>query len=75
MKILTRKQQDEILKMLSANLIVALQTEMSPEFIDKTISNIYDIAYTAAGIEGTEKVHNTVEDWYRRRKNERLQNL
>lgn len=75
MKILTRKQQDEILKMLSANLIIALQAEMSPEFIDKTISNIYDTAYTAAGIEGAEKVHNTVENWYRRRKNERLQNL
>ena len=75
MKTLTRKQQDEILKMLSANLIIAFQTEMSQEFTDKTVSNIYDIAYTVAGIDGAEKVHNTAEKWYRGRKNERLQNL
>ena len=72
MKILTRKQQDEILKMLSANLIIAFETKMSPEFIDKTISNIFDIAYTVAGMDGDEKVHNTAEKWRRGRKNERL---
>ena len=62
MKILTRKQQDEILKMLTANHIIA-DNYMSIEGYGHTLENIFDIAYLVDGAKGMLKVRNTVERW------------
>lgn len=62
MKILTRKQQDEILKLLSANHIIA-DNYMDIVGYGQTLMNISDIAFLIDGISGVRKVGNTVERW------------
>lgn len=64
MKILTRRQQDEILKMLTANHIIA-DKYMSTEGYGQTLMNISDIAFLVGGISGIQKVTNSVEKWHK----------
>lgn len=62
MKILTRKKQNEILKLLAANEIIAinsLNTEDFEIFVDNSANTVYAIG----GINGMQKVRNTVENW------------
>lgn len=62
MKILTRKQQDEILKLLSANHIIA-DEYMPVEGYGETLGNIYEAAYLIDGVEGMVAVQKTAERW------------
>lgn len=62
MKILTKKQQDEILKMLTANHIIA-DKYMAIEGYGHTLENICDIAYLVGGEEGMLKMQMTVRNW------------
>lgn len=64
MKILTRKQQDEILKRLAANHIMA-DKYMSIEGYGNTLENIINIAYLVGGMKGMLKVQNTAERWHK----------
>lgn len=62
MKILTRKKQNEILKLLAANEIIAinsLNTEDFESFIDNSAKAVCAIG----GIKGMQKVRNTIENW------------
>lgn len=59
MKILTRKKQDEILKLLTANLTININTSMDVESFTYIVDNTYDIATLVDGFNGLNKVHNT----------------
>ena len=59
MKILTRKKQDEILKLLTANLIININTSMDVESFHYTVDNIYKIATIVDGFNGLNKVYKT----------------
>ncbi len=59
MKILTRKRQDDILKLLTANLTISINTSMDVESFHYTVDNIYEIATIVDGLNGLNKVHNT----------------
>lgn len=65
MKILTRKQQDEILKMLCANHIIANHSMMEIESYCQFIENTADLAYLVGGMKGMLKVKNTVGKWHK----------
>lgn len=65
MKILTKKKQDEILKMLSANHIIVNHSTMDTEHYCKFIENTADLAFLVGGIEGMLKVQNTVKNWHK----------
>lgn len=62
MKILTKKQCDEILKRICANEII--QTECSVfddvEAETKMIENRAEIAYIVGGVKGMDKIHATI---------------
>ena len=64
MKILTRKQQNEILKILAANHIIA-DEYMPAEGYGETLGNIYEAAYLIDGVEGMVAVQNTAERWHK----------
>lgn len=59
MKILTRKKQDEILKRLTANEIIAMKC-LEPEELEYFIRNSAYAVYEIGGIKGMQKVRNTV---------------
>ncbi len=64
MRILTKKKQDEILKLLAANEIIAingLKTEYHDSFCDNSINAVYAIG----GIKGLQKIRNTLENYLR----------
>ena len=65
MKILTKKKQNEILKMLAANHIIA-DKYMDVEGYGHTLGNICDIAYLVGGEEGMLKMQMTVRNWTNR---------
>lgn len=64
MKILTRKQQDEILKLLAENHIIA-DAYMLTEGYGDTLGNICEIAYFVDGMEGMLAVRKMVERRYK----------
>lgn len=64
MKILTRKQQDEILKILVANHIIA-DEYMNVDGYGQTLMNISDIAFLVDGLSGMRKVWDTAERWHK----------
>ncbi len=64
MKILTRKQQEEILKMLATNHIIA-DKYMPAEGYGETLGNIYEVAYLIDGVEGMVAVQKTAERWHK----------
>ena len=69
MKILTRKKQDEILKRLFVNEIIAV-LELKHESFEKFIDNSAYIVYDIGGVKGMKKVRNTVEKWLQERESE-----
>lgn len=62
MKILTRKKQNEILKLLTANEIIAING-LNPEDFEIFVDNSANTVYAIGGIKGMQKVRNTVENW------------
>ena len=62
MKILTRKKQNEILKLLAANEIIAINS-LNTEDFESFIDNSANAVYAIGGIKGMQKVRNTVENW------------
>ena len=66
MKILTRKKQDEILKRLAANEIIAISC-LKHECFEKFIDNSANIVYDIGGIKGMNKVRNTITNWLKER--------
>ena len=70
MKILTKKKQDEILKLLAANEIIATKG-LKAEYLDSFCNNSINIVCTIGGIKGLQKVINTLENYLRKvRRNE-----
>lgn len=68
MKILTRKEQDEILKRVSASQIICnnyigIKTRDEIEAGAKMTENLADIAVTVGGSAGADKVMNTVHKY------------
>lgn len=68
MKILSRKQQDEILKRVAACQIISdkyigIKTREEIEAGTKMTENLADIAVTVAGEYGADKVMNTVHKY------------
>lgn len=59
MKILTRKKQDDILKHLTANLIIDSDAITDIESLRYAVDNAFEIAILVDGINGLNKVHNT----------------
>ena len=61
MKIINKKKQDEILKRLAANAIIA-HSKINEDFeaIEKFVDNTCEIAYLIGGVDGMLKVRNTV---------------
>ena len=68
MKILTRKEQDEILKRVAAcqiicNNYIGIKTRDEIEAGTKMTENLSDIAVTVGGESGADKVMNTVHKY------------
>ena len=63
MKILSRKQQDEILKRIAACQIICNNYIKDIEAFDKMTENLADIAVTVGGESGVDKVMNTVHKY------------
>lgn len=73
MKILTRKSQDQILKLVAACSIIAdhaIDANEMPEDYEKMIENLSDISYESGGIKGMEKVQLAVQEYYKELENE-----
>ena len=69
MKSLTRKKQDEILKRLAANEIIAINS-MDYKSYESYIDNSANIVYDIGGVKGMDKVRNTVTNWLKERESE-----
>lgn len=63
MKILTRKQVDEILKRVVANEIMAMEYIHNKDVISQTVDNNLEIIKLVGGIKGLGKVINTLENY------------
>lgn len=68
MKILSRKEQDEILKRIAAcqiicNNYIGVKTRDEIEAGTKMTENLADIAVSIGGYEGADKVMNTVDKY------------
>ena len=62
MRILTKKKQDEILKLLAANEIIATKG-LKAEYLDSFCDNSINAVYAIGGIKGLQKVINTLENY------------
>lgn len=69
MKILTRKKQDEIIKRLAINEIIAVPC-LKPESVEKFIDNSESIIYDIGGIKGLGEVISTITKWLEERESE-----
>ena len=65
MRILTKKKQNEILKLLAANEIIAING-LKPEYLDSFGDNSINIVCTIGGIKGLQKVTNTLKNYLRK---------
>ena len=68
MRILTKKKQDEILKLLAANEIIAING-LKPEYRDSFGDNSINAVCAIGGIKGLQKVRNTLENYLRQVRN------
>lgn len=59
MKLLTTKKQDELLKRLTANLIIAHSEHINYKSFDKFLENTLECAYAIGYLGGAGKVLNT----------------
>ena len=62
MKILTKKKQDEIIRRLADNEIIAIPC-LKHEDAEKFIDNSENIIYSIEGIEGLNKVIGIIKKW------------
>lgn len=62
MRILTKKKQDEILKLLTMNEIITAKG-LKPKYLDCFGDNSMNAIYIIGGIKGLQKVRNTLENW------------
>lgn len=63
MKILTKKQQEELLKKIAACQITAINFIDDGEAFTKMTENLSDLAYEIGGPNGCDKVTNTVHKY------------
>lgn len=66
MKILTKKQVDEILKRITANEIIGIETPMDIQIRENMVENNAEIAYLVGGAKGMTKIQNTLKERYNR---------
>ena len=64
MRILTNKKIDEILKRITVNEIIAIETPMDIDKHTYMVENNANIAYMVGGIKGMTKVQNTIKSRY-----------
>lgn len=64
MKILTKKQVNEILKRITANEIIAIECLEDIDAHTHFVENNSDIAYLVGGIKGMEKVRDALSNRY-----------
>ena len=63
MKILTKKQKDEILLRIVANEIIAVTSIDEGEELKQHIENAFEMANIIAGIDGARKVQRSIEKY------------
>lgn len=68
MRILTKKQVDEILKRITANEIIAIEYLQEIDAHTHLVENNADIAYLVGGTKGTDKIRNTIRSRYKNEK-------
>ena len=64
MKILTKKQIDEILKRITANEIIGIEHVEDLDVNTQLTENNAEIAYLVGGINGINKIQNTLKRRY-----------
>ena len=64
MKILTKKQVNEILKRITANEIICIEYMKDIDAQTHLIENNAEIAYLVGGINGMNKIQNTLKERY-----------
>lgn len=64
MRILTKKKQDEILKLLAANEIIAIKG-LKAEYLDSFCDNSINVVCAIGGIKGLQKITNTLKNYLR----------
>lgn len=68
MRILTKKQVDEILKRITANEIIAIEYLQDIDAHTHLVENNADIAYLVGGTKGMDKIRNTIRSIYKNEK-------
>ncbi len=63
MKILSKKEQNEILKRIAACQVITNKYVEDIEAFDKMTENLADITISIGGCEGADKVQNTVRKY------------
>lgn len=64
-KILGKKKREEILKRLTANEIIQIESGLTDvDFITKATENRAEIAYIVGGVKGINKIQNTLRKRY-----------
>lgn len=65
MKILSKKKCEEILKRITANEIIQIESGLNDvDFITKATENRAEIAYIVGGVKGMNKIQNTLRKRY-----------
>ena len=67
MKILNKKQVSEILKRITANEIICIEYMKDIDAQTHLIENNADIAYLVGGINGMNKIQNTLKERYQQK--------
>ena len=65
MKILTKKKQDELMKILTAVTIIGVETEMDIRLYDRFLELVAILALAIGGVDGLEKVQKSTENFYK----------
>lgn len=63
MRILTKKQMDDILKRITANEIIGMECIGDVDCYTQFVENNADIAFTIGGEKGANKIRNTVSKY------------
>ena len=71
MKILTKKQVDEILKRITANEIIGIEYMKDIDAQTCLTENNAEIAYLVGGIEGMNKIQNMLKERYQPKESEK----
>ena len=75
MRILTKKKQNEILKLLAANEIIAIKG-LKAEYLNSFCDNSINVVCAIGGIKGLQKVTNTLKNYLRQvSRNERIKTM